>query len=103
MNRINYFFTSTKGLILLAIVLVSITATIFGTLSGPMAEWGVKDLVVKWLHMDLNPAERAGRIIMLYHTIAMAVMAIEVYMITSIVPMARHQQTNINTIVTVGY
>jgi hypothetical protein len=33
----------------------------------------------------------------------MAVMAVEVYMITSIVPMARHQQTNINAIVTVGY
>ena len=103
MNRAGYFFTSTKGLILVAIVMVAVTTAIFGMLSGPMADWGVKDLVVRWLHMDLNPAERAGRIIMLYHTIAMAVIAIEVYMITSIVPMPRHQQTNINAIVTVGY
>ncbi|MFA5655811.1 MAG: hypothetical protein WDA37_03615 [Dysgonamonadaceae bacterium] len=103
MNRLNYFFTSTKGLILVAIVIVSVTAAIFGMLSGPMAEWGVRDVVVKWLRMDLKPTERAGRIIMLYHTIAMAVIAIEVYMITSIVPMKRHQQTNINTLVTFGY
>lgn len=103
MKRLNYFFTSTKGLILVAIVMVSVTTAIFGMLSGPMAEWGIKDLVVRWLHMDLKPAERAGRIIMLYHAIAMAVIAIEVYMITSIVPMKRHQQTNINTIVTIGY
>lgn len=103
MNRFSYFFSSTKGLILVAIVMVSITTAIFGMLSGPMAEWGVKDLVVRWLRMDLNPAERAGRIIILYHTIAMAIIAIEVYMITSIVPMPRHQQTNINAVVTVGY
>ncbi len=103
MNRFNYFFTSTKGLILVAIVIIAVVTAVFGMLSGPMAEWGVKDLAVKWLHLDLNPAERAGRIIMLYHTIAMAVIAIEVYMITSIVPMKRHQQTNINTIVTIGY
>ncbi len=103
MNRTSYFFTSTKGLILVAIVLISVTTAIFGMLSGPMAEWGVKEVVVRLLRMDLNPAERSGRIIMLYHTIAMAVIAIEVYMITSIVPMKRHQQSNINTIVTFGY
>mgnify|MGYP000490779270 CR=1 FL=1 len=103
MNRAGYFFNSTKGLILLAIVMVSVTTAIFGMLSGPMIEWGVKDFVVRWLHMDLKPDERAGRIIMLYHTIAMAVIAIEVYMITSVVPMKNHQQTNINTVVTIGY
>lgn len=103
MNRAGYFFNSTKGLILVAIVMVSVTTAIFGMLSGPMAEWGVKDLAVKWLHMDLKPAERAGRIIMLYHTIAMAVIAIEVYMVTSVVPMKKHQQANINTVVTIGY
>lgn len=103
MNRFNYLFTSTKGLILTAISLIALVTAIFNTLSGPMVEWGIRDLTVEWLGMDLNPVERAGRIIMLYHTIAMAVVAIEVYMMTSIVPMRKHEQKNINMLVTVGY
>ena len=63
MNRFNYLFTSTKGLILTAISLVAIVTAIFQTLSGPMVEWGIRDLTVKWLGMDLNPAERAGRLL----------------------------------------
>lgn len=83
--------------------MISLVTAIWGTLSGPMVEWGVRDLTVRWLGMELNPAEREGRIIMLYHTIAMAVVAIEVYMITSIVAMKSHQQTIINALVTTGY
>ncbi len=103
MNRFNYLFTSTKGLILTAISLVAIVTAIFNTLSGPMVEWGIRDITVKWLGMDLNPAERAGRIIMLYHTIAMAIVAIEVYMMTSLIPMRKHEQRTINMLVTAGY
>ena len=103
MNRYKYLFTSTKGLILTAISLVAIVTAVFNTLSGPMVEWGIRDITVKWLGMVLNPAERAGRIIMLYHTIAMAVVAIEVYMMTSIIPMRKHEQRNINMLVTIGY
>ncbi len=72
-------------------------------LSGPMVEWGVKDVVVRLFHMDLVEAEREGRIIMLYHTIAMAVVAIEVYFITEILPMRRHEQVVINGTITIGY
>ena len=103
MNRFSYLFTSTKGLILTAISLVAIVTAIFNTLSGPMVEWGIRDITVKWLGMDLNPAERAGRIIMLYHTIAMAIVAIEVYMMTSLIPMRKHEQRTINMLVTAGY
>ncbi len=103
MKRFDYLFTSTKGLILVAISLISLITGVFGTLSGPMVEWGIRDLTVTYLGMDLNPAERAGRIIMLYHTIAMSVVAIEVYMMTSIIPMRKHEQRNINAIITFGY
>lgn len=102
-TRFNYLFRSTKGLALVAIALISLVTAVWGTLSGPMVEWGVKDFTVNLLGMDLDPAQRAGRIIMLYHTIAMAVVAIEVYFITSIVPMKKHQQTTINATITVGY
>ncbi len=102
-KRFNYLFGSTKGLVLTAIALISLVTAIWGMLSGPMVEWGVKDVVVRLLGMKLVPAEREGRIIMLYHTIAMAVVAIEVYLITDIVRMKRYQQVMVNATITVGY
>lgn len=102
-KRLAYLFQSTKGLALVAIALVSLVTAVWGTLSGPMVEWGVKDITVRILGMDLVQAEREGRIIMLYHTIAMAVIAVEVYFITDILDMKRHQQTIINATITVGY
>jgi hypothetical protein len=72
-------------------------------LSGPMVEWGVKDITVNLLGLQLVEAEREGRIIMLYHTIAMTIVAIEVYFITDILPMKRHEQTMINGTITIGY
>jgi hypothetical protein len=101
--RFDYLFGSTRGLALVAIALVSLVTAVWGMLSGPMVEWGVKDFVVRLLGMQLVEAEREGRIIMLYHTIAMTVVAIEVYFITAIIPMKRHQQTTINATITVGY
>jgi hypothetical protein len=103
LRRFDYLFLSTKGLVLVAISMVGLVTAVWGTLSGPMVEWGVKDVVVKLLGMDLNHWEREGRVIMLYHTIALAIVAIEVYFITSIVPMKKQQQININRAVTVGY
>jgi hypothetical protein len=102
-ERYHYLFRSTKGLVLVAIAMVSVVTAIWGTLSGPMVEWGIRDITVKMLGMQLDPVEREGRIIMLYHTIAMAIIAIEVYFITSIVPMKKHQQSTINATVTFGY
>ncbi len=102
-DRFHYLFQSTKGLILVAIAMISLVTAIWGTLSGPMVEWGVRDITLKLTGMQLDPAHREGRIIILYHVIAMAVIAIEVYMITSIVPMRRYQQTYINATVTFGY
>ena len=102
-KRFDYLFRSTKGLTLVAIAGVAIVTAIWGTLSGPMVEWGIRDITVKVLGMDLTQADREGRIIMLYHTIAMAILAIEVYFITEIVPMKRNEQVMINAIITVGY
>jgi len=102
-NRFSYLFRSTKGLVLVAISLIALVTAIWGTLSGPMVEWGVKDITVRLLGMELHPWQREGRIIMLYHTIALAVVAIEVYFITSIVPMKKHQQATINATITAGY
>lgn len=102
-KRFDYLFRSTKGLALVAIAMVALVTAIWGTLSGPMVEWGISDFVVRTLKMTLIPSEREGRIIMLYHSIAMAVVAIEVYFITGAVKMKTHEQSMINVTITAGY
>jgi len=102
-TRFNYLFGSTKGLILVAVAMIAIITAVWGMLSGPMAEMGVREVVVKTLGMDLVQAEREGRIIILYHSIAMAIIAIEVYMITSLLKMKPFFKIAINILITVGY
>ena len=100
---IKYLFRSTNGLVLVAMSITAAVTAVLGTLSGPAAEWGIKDFMVRLLGFDLHPLQRVGRLIILYHTIAMAVIAIEVYFITAIVPIKNHEKTTINATVTVGY
>jgi hypothetical protein len=102
-ERLLFLFTSTRGLVLTAIALVSLVVVVWGTLSGPMAEVGLKDITVRLFGFDLIEAEREGRIIILYHSIAMAVVAVEVYFITSLLPMRKAEQAGINGLITVGY
>ncbi|MBN2387334.1 MAG: hypothetical protein JXB85_09955 [Anaerolineales bacterium] len=102
-ERLSYLFKSTKGLILVAIAMIAMETALFGMLSGPMAEYGVRDVVVRALGMDLVQAEREGRIIILYHSIAMAVVAIETYMITGLLKMKEFYKIAVRALITVGY
>lgn len=102
-DRYNFLFRSTKGLVLVAMALIALTTAIWGMLSGPMADLGIRDVVVRLTGMILKPEEREGRIIMLYHTIAMAIVAIEVYIITTLIPIKTSSRANINATITVGY
>jgi hypothetical protein len=102
-DRFNYLFKSTKGLILVAIAMIAIETAIFGMLSGPMAEFGVRDFIVRIFKMQLVQAEREGRIIILYHSIAMAVVAIETYMVTSLLKMKEFYKQAVRVLITVGY
>ena len=102
-DRFNYLFNSTKGLILVAIAMIGIVTAIWGMLSGPMAEMGVREVVIKLLGMDIVQAEREGRIIILYHSIAMAVIAIETYMVTGLLKMKEFYKMAVRVLITVGY
>ena len=102
-ERLNYLFNSTKGLILVAVAAIALETAVFGMLSGPMAEFGVRDVVVRLLRMDLVPAEREGRIILLYHSIAMAVVAIETYMITGLLGLKEFYKSAVRMLITIGY
>ncbi len=102
-SRFNYLFTTTKGLILVAIAMIALETAIWGMLSGPMAEMGVREIVIKALGMKIVQAEREGRIIILYHSIAMAVVAIETYMITGLLTMREFYKKAVRVLITVGY
>lgn len=103
MARYNFLFRSTKGLVLVAMALISLVTAVWGMLSGPMADLGIRDVVVRLTGMTLHPAEREGRIILLYHSIALAIVAIEVYLIGARVPMPAAARPHINATITVGY
>ncbi|RLF64242.1 MAG: hypothetical protein DRN33_02565 [Thermoplasmata archaeon] len=102
-SRFKFLFRSTKGLVLVSIALIALVTAFMGTLSGPMREWGVTSFVTETFGLRLLSAEREGRIILLYHTIAIAVVALETYLITESVPMKPHEQTQINATITFGY
>ena len=102
-KRFKYLFFSTKGLILVAIAVVSLITALFGMLSGPMADWGIKEVIVRVLKMNLVESEREGRLIILYHSIAMIVVAIETYMITDLLKVKDNLRLMINSTITVGY
>ena len=102
-QRFNFLFRSTKGLALVAIAMIALTAAFFGMLSGPMAEFGVRDFVVRTFRLSMLPEEREGRIIILYHSIAMAVVALETYLMTGMLAMKQRTQVTINSLITIGY
>ena len=102
-KRFKFAFLSTKGLVLVGIALCALISAFFGMLSGPMADFGIKDVVVKFFGIRLIEAQREGRLIILYHTIAMIVVAVETYMITDLLPMKKNQQLTINSTITIGY
>lgn len=102
-KRIKYLFTTTNGLVLMAMAIAGIVTAIWGTLSAPMIAWGVKDITVNILGMELVEVQREGRIIMLYHSIALAVMAILVYFITAVVRMDKQLALMARNLATAGY
>ena len=65
---------------LVAIALISLVTAIWGMLSGLMQELGVSGVVIQTFGRQMTEAEREGRIILLYHTIPVSVVAIEVFL-----------------------
>ena len=102
-QRWNYLVHATKGLAFVDIALISLVTAFFGMLSGPMQEFGISPSIIKTFNLVMIEAQREGRVIMLYHTIAVSVVALEVYFITDIVPMKPHERSQINATVTFGY
>ncbi len=77
------FFGSLPGLLVVAITWDALLVASLAPFSGPLRPLGLDQL----LHLDLGDAHRVGRIIMLYHSLAMPFVAALVYLILDQVPL----------------
>src|SRR5512136_277660 len=76
-------FGSLPGLMILAVAWDAVIVASLSPFSGPLRPLGLANL----LSVDLSDASRVGRIIMLYHSLAIPFVAALVYLILDRVPM----------------
>ena len=82
-NIIRRLFGTLPGLLLIAVAWDALIVATLAPFSGPLQPLGLADL----LGVDLGDAQRVGRIIMLYHSLAMPFIAALVYLVLDQVPM----------------
>ncbi len=102
-SKLRYLFATNKGLILMNMAILSLVSAVFGTLSGPLKEWGVGEFTIKLLGMDIQSQDREGRIIILYHAIAVTFTSLLVYLIIEAIPMEKRIMKRIRSSITAGY
>ena len=95
-KRLNYLTQSTRGLVLMATAWDALIVALLGILSRPMQE-------MLGLRISLPEAERVGRIIMLYHSLAIPFVAGITYLILDAVPTTEDLARRIRRIITPGY
>ncbi|OQY19879.1 MAG: hypothetical protein B6I34_09080 [Anaerolineaceae bacterium 4572_32.1] len=96
LKRLDYLTRSTRGLLLMATAWDALIVASLGMLSGPMQE-------IIHLPITLVDAERVGRIIMLYHALAVPFMAAVTYLILDMVPTTEKLARTIRQAITPGY
>ncbi len=102
---INRLFGSLSGLLILVVAWDALIVASLSPFSGPLRPLGLAGL----LGVDLSDAQRVGRIIMLYHSLAMPLVAALVYLLLDQVPMATDETAekrirhSIVVPITVGY
>ena len=96
LKRLDYLTQSTHGLLLMATAWDALAIALLGLLSGPM-----KQIIT--LPITLVEAERVGRIIMLYHSLAIPFVAAIVYYILDVVPTTEELARTIRRVITPGY
>jgi hypothetical protein len=103
-NIIRRLFCSLPGLLIVAVAWDTLIVASLAPFSGPLQTLGLADL----LNLDLGDTHRVGRIIMLYHSLAMPFVAALVYLVLDQVPMGnpeetKSRRTSIAVPVTAGY
>jgi hypothetical protein len=100
----NRFFGSLTGLLLVAVAWDALIVASLAPFSGPLQSLGMAGL----LGLDLGDAHRVGRIIMLYHSLAMPFVAALVYLVLDQVPLGSPEKAGarrhaITVPITAGY
>ncbi|MBC7223654.1 MAG: hypothetical protein H5T59_05180 [Anaerolineae bacterium] len=98
-QRIRNLFTTTEGLLLVVTGWEALAVAFLSLFSGPMAAWGVPAR----LGLALDPAGRVGRIIMLYHALAVPLVAALVYLMLDALPFDARTPRLVRPAITVGY
>jgi hypothetical protein len=101
---INRLFGSLPGLLVVAVAWEALIIASLSPFSGPVRGLGLADL----LGIDFGEAQRVGRIIMLYHSLAIPFVAALVYLVLDQVPMGAAEEQHrvrrsIAVPVTIGY
>jgi hypothetical protein len=81
---LNRLFGTLPGLMLVAVAWDAVLVASLAPFSGPLQGLGLAEL----LHLDLSDAHRVGRIIMLYHSLAIPFVAALVYLVLDQVPIS---------------
>ena len=103
-NVFQRLFGSLPGLLVVVVVWEALLVATLTPFSGPLQSLGLAEL----LNLDFSDANRVGRIIMLYHSLAIPFVASLVYLILDQVPMGspeeeRRVRRSIVVPVTAGY
>jgi len=96
LRRIGYLTTSTRGLLLAVTAWDALIVAILGLLSAPMQE-------LVGFSVNLPEAERVGRIVMVYHALAIPFVAAITYLILDLVPTTEELARAIRRAITPGY
>ena len=95
-KRFDYLTQSTRGLLLMATAWDALSVALLGMFSEPMTK--IIDLPI-----TLAEADRVGRIIMVYHALAVPFVAAIVYFILDVVPTTEKLSRAIRRTITPGY
>ncbi len=98
-QRVRDLFTTTEGLLLVVTGWEALAVAFLSLFSGPVAEWGVPAR----LGLALDPAGRVGRIIMLYHALAVPFVAALAYLILDALPFDERTPRLVRPAITPGY
>lgn len=98
-TRFRRLFTTPEGLALVAVAWVGLVLALLGLLSGPAQQLGI----TQHIPVSLSDEERVGRIIMLYHSLAIPFVAALVYLILAQVRLAENIVNQVKPVITVGF
>ncbi|MGD2164210.1 MAG: hypothetical protein PVH50_01640 [Anaerolineae bacterium] len=95
-RRLDYLTGSTRGLLLAVTGWEALIIALLGTISAPMQN-------LLGFSVDLPQAERVGRIVMVYHALAIPFVAAITYLILDMVPTTEDVARSVRRTITPGY